>query len=105
MLLCCIAAVPAAAEEPTVSIMFVQDDLRDAVTELILQTGVNILLDDSVYGVVTLDLVDVPLEQALRMMALPGGYGSVQTGRLLLHRVCKSGEPVVPASSRRKRIT
>lgn len=74
LLLCCIAAVPAAAEEPTVSIMFVQDDLRDAVTELILQTGVNILLDDSVYGVVTLDLVDVPLEQALRMMALPGGY-------------------------------
>ena len=54
LLLCCIAAVPAAAEEPTVSIMFVQDDLRDAVTELILQTGVNILLDDSVYGVVTL---------------------------------------------------
>ena len=28
LLLCCIAAVPAAAEEPTVSIMFVQDDLR-----------------------------------------------------------------------------
>ena len=25
-------------------------------------------------GVVTLDLVDVPLDQALRMLALPGGY-------------------------------
>ena len=41
--------------------MFVQNDLRDAVTELTLQTGVNIILDANVQGVVTLDLVDVPL--------------------------------------------
>ena len=42
-------------------------------TELTLQTGVNIILDANVQGVVTLDLVDVP-DQALRMLALPGGY-------------------------------
>lgn len=62
------------ASEPTVSMVFIQDDLRDAITELILQTGVNILVDDTVYGLVTLDLVDVPLETALRMILMPGGY-------------------------------
>ena len=69
-------ALPGTAfgDEPTVSIVFVQNDLRDAVTELTLQTGVNIILDANVQGVVTLDLVDVPLDQALRMLALPGGY-------------------------------
>lgn len=74
LLLLSLASTAALAQEPTVSMMFVQDDLRDAITELMLQTGVNIIMDDSVYGLVTLDLVDVPLEQALRMMTLPGGY-------------------------------
>ena len=39
-------ALPGTAfgDEPTVSIVFVQNDLRDAVTELTLQTGVNIIL-------------------------------------------------------------
>lgn len=74
LLLLSLSSMAVSAEEPTVSMMFVQDDLRDAITELMLQTGVNIIMDDSVYGLVTLDLVDVPLEQALRMMALPGGY-------------------------------
>lgn len=63
-----------AAEEPLVSMVFVQDDLRDAITELVLQTGINIIVDDSVHGLVTLDLIDVPLEQALRMMTIAGGF-------------------------------
>ena len=60
--------------EPLVSMIFIQDDLRDAITELVLQTGVNIIVDDSVHGLVTLDLVDVPLERALRLMTMAGGY-------------------------------
>ena len=62
------------ASEPLVSMIFIQDDLRDAITELVLQTGVNIIVDDSVYGLVTLDLVDVPLDRALRLMTMAGGY-------------------------------
>lgn len=31
-----------AQAEPTVSMIFVQDDLKDAITELVLQTGINI---------------------------------------------------------------
>jgi len=68
------APVLAQEQEPTVSVVFIQNDLRDAITELVLQTGVNILMDQSVQGVATLDLVDVPLSQALNMLALPGGY-------------------------------
>ena len=73
ILLSCFS-IPVYTSEPTVSMVFIQDDLRDAITELILQTGVNIIVDDSVYGLVTLDLIDVPLETALRMMLMPGGY-------------------------------
>ena len=63
-----------AASEPLVSMIFIQDDLRDAITELVLQTGVNIIMDESVHGLVTLDLVDVPLDRALRLMTMAGGY-------------------------------
>lgn len=69
-----VAASEEPVSEPLVSMIFVQDDLRDAITELVLQTGVNIIVDDSVMGLVTLDLVDVPLERALRLMTMAGGY-------------------------------
>lgn len=68
------SASEGAATEPNVSILFYETDLRDALSELVMLTGVNIVADDTVHGRVTLDLQDVPLEQALRMMLLGGGY-------------------------------
>ncbi len=62
-----------ADEGPIVSTMFFETDIREALTEISLQTGVNIIFDDSVTGVVTLDLEDVPLEQALRMVLIGQG--------------------------------
>ncbi len=61
-------------EEPLVSTLFFASDIRDALSEVMLQTGVNIIADDTVRGIITLDLEDVPLEQALHMMLLSGGY-------------------------------
>lgn len=62
------------AAEPLVSTVFFESDVRDAVNELVFQTGVNIIMDETVRGVITLDLTNVPLERALTMMAMSGGF-------------------------------
>lgn len=64
-----------AAEEPLVSTVFFESDVRDAVSELVFQTGVNIIMDETVRGIITLDLDNVPLEKALTMLSLAGGFG------------------------------
>ena len=61
-------------DEPLVSTVFFQEDIREALNEVALQTGVNIIYDETVVGTVTLDLEDVPLEEALDMMLVSGGY-------------------------------
>ena len=61
-------------DEPIVSTLFFQEDIREALNEVALQTGVNIVYDESVVGRITMDLVDVPLEKALDMLLLIGGY-------------------------------
>ena len=60
--------------EPTVTMMLFETDIREALSEMALQTGVNIIPDQSVGGVITADLVDVPLEKALKMIIIGGGY-------------------------------
>ena len=70
-------AAPAQAEENEehlISNFFFYTDLREAFNEITLQTGINIIADESVRGVITLDLDQVPLEKALQMMLLSGGY-------------------------------
>lgn len=61
-------------EQPTVSTVFFETDIREALNELSMQTGINIIYDRTVTGTVTLDLKDVPLEKALEMMCISGGY-------------------------------
>mgnify|MGYP006275317241 CR=1 FL=1 len=61
-------------EQPLVSTVFFNEDIRDVLTEVAMQTGVNIIFDETVVGTVTLDLLDVPLEQALEMILISGGY-------------------------------
>lgn len=60
--------------EHLVSALFFETDLREALSELVMLTGVNIIADDTVHGIVTLDLQDVPLDKALQMLLLGGGY-------------------------------
>ncbi len=61
-------------EEHLITNFFFYTDIREAFNEITLQTGVNIIADDSVRGTVTLDLEEIPLEQALHMMLISGGY-------------------------------
>ncbi len=78
LILLLLTALPLTAgeveEEPLVSTLFYQTDIREALNEVALQTGINIIPDETVRGVITMDLEDVPLEKALEMMLISGGY-------------------------------
>jgi len=70
-------SVIAAAEEEEellVSALYFETDIREALNDLMLQSGVSIIADDTVQGLVTLDLENVSLEKALQMVLLSGGY-------------------------------
>ena len=68
------------ATQPKVSAAFVDLPIRDALFEISNQTKIPIVLDQSVSGNVTLNLKDVPLESALRMVVFAGGYAYAQEG-------------------------
>ena len=61
----------AGEEQPTVTLVFQEDDLIMVLSEITLQTGINIIVDDSVGGAVTVDLEDVPVEYALDLILKP----------------------------------
>ncbi|NLJ25573.1 MAG: secretin [Firmicutes bacterium] len=67
-------ALAETVDEPLVTIMLFDTDLREALSEISMQTGVSIIADQTVSGQVTADLVDVPLEKALRMILFAGGF-------------------------------
>lgn len=59
---------------PLVSATFFDSDLRESIKEVSLQTGVPLICDSIVSGIITMDLKDVPLEKALKMMLSGGGF-------------------------------
>lgn len=61
-------------QQPLVTMTLFEMDLREALKEISLQTGVNIIPDQTVSGVVTADLQQVPLKKALRRILISGGY-------------------------------
>ena len=83
-------AAPAAPSGPfgerLVSNVFFDTDIRQALFDVGTQTGATIIPDESVDGFITLDLENVPLERALRLMLLPGGfvYDEVEDGVYLV---------------------
>jgi len=69
-----ITAVMTAQEEPLVSNIFQDTYILDALSDISAQTGIPIIADTTVTGFITMELNEVPLEQALKMILMPGGY-------------------------------
>lgn len=61
-------------EEILVSNSYFETDLRQVLTDLSMETGIPILWDNTVQGLVTFEAVDKPLEDLLRSILLPAGY-------------------------------
>jgi len=61
-------------DDPLVTNYFYDTDLREALRDISAQTGINIISDDTVQGIVTLEVYDMPLEECLQRMLSPLGY-------------------------------
>lgn len=69
-----IALTSLAEEEPLVTNIFQDTYILDALADISAQSGVPIIADTTVSGFVTIELNEVPLEKALKMILMPGGY-------------------------------
>jgi len=61
-------------EEPLITNVFYDTDIRDALRDISAQSGIPIIVDETVRGFVTIEFQDVPLEECLRRLLAPGGY-------------------------------
>jgi type II secretory pathway component GspD/PulD (secretin) len=74
LLVVCLGSVGAETDNTTVSDIFFNTFIVDALNDISVQTGIPIIADSTVSGFVTLELVDVPLEDALSRVCVPFGY-------------------------------
>ena len=76
VLLLVLVAIPSNAQhrDARVSDIFSNTFILDAFNDISLQTGVPIVADSTVSGFVTMELDDVPLEDALVRICVPFGY-------------------------------
>lgn len=79
--LACVLAGPARADsipvvpaEPLVSNVFFETDLRQVLSDISAQTGVQIITDGAVSGMVSVELSATPLGEALGRILYPLGY-------------------------------
>ncbi len=61
------------ASECRVTNAFFDTDLREVLNTISSQCGLTIIADETVTGIITTDLVDVPLEEALHRILMPFG--------------------------------
>jgi len=74
-------ALPGGQAEPLISNSFFETDLRQVLTDLSMETGIPILWDNTVQGLVTFEAVNRRLEDVLRSILMPMGYiYSLQNG-------------------------
>ncbi len=59
---------------PLVTNVFYETDIREALRDLSAQTGVKIIPDETVQGIISVELKETPLEDALKIILAPGGY-------------------------------
>ena len=60
--------------ERLVSNVFFETDIKQTLSDVATQTATTIMADESVTGFVTLELQNVPLDRALRLILMPGGF-------------------------------
>ena len=61
-------------KQPLISNVFFETDIREALSNISAQTNIPIIADDTVSGLISLELEDTPLEKAMQMLLVAGGY-------------------------------
>ena len=61
-------------EQLLITNVFYETEVREALAAISAQTGINIIPDQTVYGFISMELIDVPFEEALRRILSPLGF-------------------------------
>lgn len=86
-------------EQPLVSNIFFETDIRQVLTDISQQTGIPIIPDNTVQGLVTYEAIDVPLEEALLAVLTPLGFSYRWTGTYYLVGTASPDQPSFVALS------
>ncbi len=60
-------------EQPLITNVFYETDVKEALAAISAQSGINIVTDQTVYGFVSMEIIDVPFEEALKRLLAPFG--------------------------------
>lgn len=97
------ALVPAgarAASEPPVSVTLRDADIRQAVAQLLRDTGINYVFAEEAPGKVTASLKDVPLRQALRLLLAAAGCEASESDGVVVIRRRAEAQPPAPEAAK-----
>jgi type II secretory pathway component HofQ len=61
-------------EQILITNVFYETEVREALAAISAQSGINIIPDQTISGFITMELVDVPFEEALRRILAPLGF-------------------------------
>jgi len=86
-------------EQPLVSNIFFETDIRQVLTDISQQTGIPIIADNTVQGLVTYEAIDVPLEEALLAVLTSLGFSYRWTGTYYLVGTASPDQPSFVALS------
>ncbi len=64
---------PSFEEQPLITNVFYETDVREALAAISAQSQINIVTDQTVYGFISLEMFEVPFEEALRRVLAPFG--------------------------------
>ena len=81
---------------------FFETNLRDALNEVSQQVSIPFLMDESVQGTVTVKLDNTPLNQALEMLLVSGGFDYIEDKKYLLIGFPQSSSPIFKRLSKTK---
>ena len=81
---------------------FFETNLRDALNEVSQQVDIPFLMDDSVQGTVTVKLDNTPLNQALEMLLVSGGFDYIEDKKYLLIGFPQTSSPIFKRLSKTK---
>jgi type IV pilus assembly protein PilQ len=81
---------------------FFETNLRDALNEVSQQVKIPFLMDDSIQGTVTVKFENTPLNRALEMLLVAGGFDYVEDEQYILIGFPQSSSPIFKRLSQTK---
>ncbi len=89
---------------PLISNVFYETDIRQALTDLAAQTGINIVPGPKVRGYVTAEFIDEPLDRCLEKLLTPLGFSYGWLGDYYIVGAPEPDSPIFPLIAESERI-